>query len=97
VDDLGHQISYLVLRRGCPVYGPDGEKLGTVARVMHVPAKDVFDGIVVQTGSGPRFADGPDVRAIHERGVILEHGAEGLAPAPAGPLRRVWNLLSGNY
>lgn len=100
MDDLGHQISYLVLKRGTPVYGPDGERLGRVVKVLHVPVKSVFDGIVVETPKGRRFADGPDVAEIHERGVILVHGAEGLVPAP-GPVmrraRRMWDLLSGNY
>ena len=68
--------------------------------MLHVPAKQVFDGIVVITAKGRQFADGPDVDRIHEHGVVLKHGAEGLAPAPGAlmrGLRRTWDLLSGNY
>ena len=64
MEDLGAQISYLVLERGVPVFSSDGERLGKVVRVQRDIATHIFDGIVFATGSGiggRRFVDAPEV------------------------------------
>jgi hypothetical protein len=73
--DEGDPISYGVLEKGTPVFSSDGQEVGTVAKVLAVPAKDIFDGIVIETRRGPggrRFVDAPEVGAIHERAVHLK-------------------------
>lgn len=73
--ERGNPISYQVLERGTPIYSRDGEKIGTVAHVLAVEDKDVFDGIVVAEHlgvSGHRFADADDIDSIYEHAVILK-------------------------
>jgi len=75
MDDLGAQLSYLVLPKGVPVYSRDGERLGRVTRVLSAPEANMFDGIIFDTKAGPgghRFVDAPEVESIHERGVVLK-------------------------
>jgi hypothetical protein len=87
VEDLGGQISYLVLRKGADVYSSDGQRLGRVVRVEAAPEAHIFDGIVIDTKAGPgglKFVDAPEVGEIYERGVVLKIDAaqaEGL-PKP---------------
>jgi uncharacterized protein YrrD len=88
MEDLGHPVSYLVARRGIPVFSKDGEELGRVTRVLAAPEANMFDGIVFDTSRGPgghRFVDAPEVEAIYERGVVLKIGA---AEASELPKRR---------
>jgi hypothetical protein len=85
VEDLGPQISYMVLGRGVPVFSSDGERLGKVIRVQRDSHTHMFDGIVIDTKPGPggrRFVDAPEVGEIHERGVILELDAQEAAKLP---------------
>jgi hypothetical protein len=76
MDDLGDAIGYKVLRRGTPVLSADGVELGTVRRVQDNAREHIFDGIVMDTRSGRRFVDAPEVARIYERGVVLTIGAE---------------------
>jgi hypothetical protein len=69
--DLGSPASYLVLEDGTPVVTSDGHRIGTVAHVLADANADVFDGLVLSTDAGHRFADAQQVEAIHERGVVL--------------------------
>jgi hypothetical protein len=74
MEDLGHPVSYLVAKRGIPVFSSDGQQLGRVAKVLAAPEAHMFDGILFDTGWGPsarRFVDAPEVEAIYERGVVL--------------------------
>jgi hypothetical protein len=80
--DRGNPISYMVLARGTAVVSSDGEEVGTVSNVLQVPEKDVFDGIVIQTPRGKRFADGPEVAEIYERQVVLSIDAQAAASLP---------------
>jgi hypothetical protein len=78
MEDLGHPVSYLVAKRGIPVFSSDGEKLGRVARVLAAPEAHLFDGILFDPGWGPggrRFVDAPEVDQIFERGVVLKISA----------------------
>jgi uncharacterized protein YrrD len=101
--DLGHPISYVALEKRTPVLSSDGHEIGTVAQVLMVPAKDVFDGIVVSRGVSkrPLFADADDVDRIYERGVVLKVSAresENLPEPYTGGyarLKRAWNTISG--
>ena len=74
MDDLGEQISYLTLGRNVAVYSSDDKQVGRVVRVLREPAVDMFDGIIIDTTSGPgghKFVDAPEVGEIRERGVVL--------------------------
>jgi hypothetical protein len=69
--DYGQPSSYLVLADGTPVYTSDGTEVGSVAHVLAVVEEDIFDGLVLDTPSGHRFADAPHVQEIFDRAVIL--------------------------
>jgi hypothetical protein len=72
--DLGDPSSYLSLRPGLAVFSSDGERVGEVQYVLAEPDADVFDGVVIDVSWLPgrlRFADAPQVAAIHERGIVL--------------------------
>ncbi|MGN6200785.1 MAG: PRC-barrel domain-containing protein [Solirubrobacterales bacterium] len=88
MEDLGVAISYLVLKKGTPVYSREGEQVGRVTRVLGDRPTHIFDGIIFDTSAGPgghRFVDAPEVDSIHERGVVLAIGA---AEVEALPKRR---------
>jgi hypothetical protein len=70
------RISYQALRKGVPVKAAGGEELGTVEHVLQVSELDVFDGIVLQTAAGLRFADADQVADITDRYVLLHLPAE---------------------
>ncbi|HWA55253.1 MAG TPA: hypothetical protein VG816_13875 [Solirubrobacterales bacterium] len=92
MEDLGDQISYMVLGRGVPVFSSDGVHLGKVARVDRDSGTDIFDGIVIEAKIGPggqRFVDAPEVGEIRERGVILKIDACEAEELPA-PRRTRW-------
>jgi hypothetical protein len=76
VDDYGHAIGYKVLARGTPVRSSDGIEVGTVRRVQDNAREHIFDGIVIDTPSGRRFVDAPEVARIFERAVVLTITAE---------------------
>jgi len=85
MDDLGQPVSYLVAKRGIPVFSSDGEKLGRVVRVLAAPEANMFDGIVFDTSWGPgghRFVDAPEVGEIFERGIVLKIDAKAAAGLP---------------
>jgi hypothetical protein len=82
VTDEGQQIGYKVLPRGVPVFTSDGERLGTVHRVLDNPREHIFDGIVVATASGRRFVDAPEVARITTTRVTLTIDAEAARALP---------------
>ena len=83
MDDLGSKVSYLVAKRGIPVYSSDEVQLGTVVEVLDAPEADLFDGIIFDTTpnrpGGHKFVDAPEVEGIYERGVILKLDAAAAA------------------
>lgn len=88
MEDLGAPIAYLVLQPGTHVYDAAGERIGNVEHVLADDATDVFDGIVVDTRTGPgglRFADADQVDELYERGVVLKVGADALHDPAPGP------------
>jgi hypothetical protein len=70
------RISYQALSKGVPVRASGGEPAGKVEHVLEVPELDVFDGIVVKTPGGLRFADADQVADITDRYVVLNLPAE---------------------
>jgi len=75
MDDLGPKVSYLVAKRGIPVYSSDEVQLGTVVEVLDAPEADLFDGIIFDTTpkrpGGHKFVDAPEIEGIYENGVVL--------------------------
>jgi hypothetical protein len=85
MEDLGHPVSYLVAKRGIPVFSSDGQKLGRVVEVSAAPEANMFDGIVFDTTKGPgghRFVDAPEVGQIYEGGVVLKIVADEVGALP---------------
>jgi hypothetical protein len=86
--DEGSPIAYTALQRGVAVHAPDGTRIGTVQRVQDNAREHIFDGIVVETPSGRRFVDAPEVARITERRVTLTISAEEVAALPEAQGRR---------
>jgi hypothetical protein len=85
MEDLGEQISHMVLGRGVPVFSSDGVRLGKVVRAQRDSHTHMFDGIVIDIKrglGGRRFVDAPEVGEIRERGVVLSIDAEEAAALP---------------
>ena len=76
MEDDARRISYQALGKGVPVRASGGEEIGTVEHVLQVPELDVFDGIVLKTAAGLRFADADQVADITDRYVLLNLPAE---------------------
>jgi hypothetical protein len=81
MQDDARRISYQALGKGVPVRASGGEVIGTVEHVLEVPELDVFDGIVLRTPGGLRFADANQVADITDRYVLLN--------LPAGEAERL--------
>ena len=70
-EDRGAPMSYLTLEPGTRVVARDGTEVGTVAHVLADADADIFDGLVIGTGGGCRFADASRVDGLYERGAVL--------------------------
>ena len=88
--DEGSPTSWEALQPGTAVFASDGSLVGKVKEVLAVPEDDIFEGLIVDTGHGDRFADWELIASLHERGVDLRiDGAAAAAnlpepkPAPA--------------
>ena len=76
IDD-GHAVHYTAVERATPVYSSDEVEIGKVAEVLDNYREHIFDGLVIQMGSGERrFVDAPEVARTAERGVTLTITAE---------------------
>jgi hypothetical protein len=83
--DPGDPISYLSLAEGTPVLSSDGREVGRVEHVLADAEADIFDGLLIDTRSGPggwRFADASQVAEIHEGAVMLRVDAAGVERLP---------------
>jgi len=60
------QVSWKVIEAGAPVLTPDGEKAGTVSRVVGDTDADVFTGLAIKIGilGGERFVPSERVKGI---------------------------------
>jgi hypothetical protein len=65
------RISYQALGKGVPVRASGAEEVGTVEHVLQVLELDVFDGIVLMTSDGLRFADADQIADITDQYVTL--------------------------
>jgi Uncharacterized protein conserved in bacteria (DUF2171) len=71
-DDDGYAVDYTAVERGTPVYGSEGEQVGTVAEVWDNQREHIFDGLVIDGPDGKRrFVDAPEVARTAERAVRL--------------------------
>jgi hypothetical protein len=68
------QVSWKVIEAGTDVIAPDGEKAGTVNRVVGDPDADVFTGLAVKAGllSGERLVPSERVSGIWPDRVEIE-------------------------
>ena len=82
MDDLGAPTSYLALATGIAVLTADAQEIGSVRHVLAAPEEDVFDGLVLDTPDGPRFADAELVGDLYERGVVLRIDAAAARSLP---------------
>ena len=84
--DRGNPIAYLALEEGTAVYTSDGERVGRVEHVLADANVDIFDGLIVDTRSGPggdfRFADAEQVGSLFERAVLLRVDRAGFDALP---------------
>ena len=80
--DSGRPIAYEALASGTPVHDRDGKRIGAVKQVLAVEEEDVFDGLVIETDSGTRFIDAPEVGHIAEHRVDLTLSALEVAQRP---------------
>ena len=97
--DDGLAVHYTALERGTPVISSDGVEVGKVVEVLDNYREHIFDGLVIETGSGDRrFVDAPEVERTAERAVTLNITAAecaDLGPPPSsgppvgGALRRL--------
>jgi hypothetical protein len=71
VRELGDPTSYLELPDGVPVLTSDGQEIGSVVHVLADPDADIFDGLVIDTPGGHRFADASQVERLHTGGAVL--------------------------
>jgi hypothetical protein len=81
-DDAGYPIAYTALEAGTPVFTSDGERIGTVKRVLADLEDDIFDGLIVDTDQGERFVDAPNVGSLFERRAELKLSAADTAHLP---------------
>jgi hypothetical protein len=82
VADRGDPISYMVLQPGTPVFTRDGGRVGEVKRVLADVGADIFDGLIVSTPDGDRFADAPLTGELYERAVVLDLDAADVRHLP---------------
>ncbi len=80
--DRGAPISYMVLEEGTPVFTRDHQRVGEVKRVLADAGTDIFDGLIVTTADGDRFADAPLADELYERAVVLGVDRAGVAHLP---------------
>ena len=81
----GDPSSYLTLEAGTDVLTADGERIGAVEHVLRDEQADLFDGLVIDTRSGPgghRFVDAPEVAEIRTDAVVLTLTAADAARLP---------------
>jgi hypothetical protein len=76
-------IAYSALEKGVPLLGQSGRQFGTVEHVLHIPAEDLFDGIVVATHAGLRFVDRDQIREITTAYVRCAISDDQIAALPA--------------
>lgn len=103
-EDLGAPQSFLVLAEGTPVFDRAGDKVGMVAHVLSDDQDEIFQGLVIKTEDGHRYANASQIDGLFEHGVIVAVPAAELPVPSQEPratgddsftegLRRAWNWL----
>jgi hypothetical protein len=80
--DAGRPASYLTLEDGTGVWSSDDREVGTVAHVLADEEKDIFEGLVLDTGDGHRFVEAEQVDELREGRVVLRIPAMRVAGLP---------------
>ena len=78
----GDPISYRVLEPGVEVLSADGARVGVVQHVLADEEADTFDGLVIDTATGRRFVDAPEVAELHTGAVTLTLSSDAVARLP---------------
>jgi hypothetical protein len=74
VSSYGEPTSFLQAADGIDVISSDGDRVGALVHVLADEESDIFDGVIVDTRSGPgghRFVDAPEVGGFYDRAVVL--------------------------
>ena len=84
--DTETALSYQDAVPGTPVFTRSGKEIGTLERVLEVPGRDLFDGIVIATDWGLRFIDADQIELITIRNVRcrLDDAEAARLPPPEG-------------
>jgi hypothetical protein len=80
--DPDRPIAYEALAAGTAVHDREGKRIGAVKKVLAVEEEDVFDGLVIETDSGTRFIEAPQIAHIAEHRVDLNLSALEVAQRP---------------
>jgi hypothetical protein len=81
--ERGEPISYQVLRPGTPVLATGGETVGEVKEVLSSPEEDIFEGLILKTEHGDRFAYAELIDSIYTHAVMLNCDAASAGELPA--------------
>jgi hypothetical protein len=104
-DDLregsDHGVSWRALRPGTDVMSSDGARVGALQEVLAEPEADIFEGIVIDTRTGPgglRVAHATQIALMFEQRIVLTLSREAVRRLPAPPRagaygRLPWRLL----
>src|SRR3954465_14015400 len=77
-----HPIAYTALERGTVGETSDGQQFATVQAVLVDEKVSVFDGIVVETADGTRFADADQIGSTSTASPCTTLSAEQAADLP---------------
>jgi hypothetical protein len=80
--DAGRPIAYQGLAVSTAVFDREGERIGSVEKVLMIEEEDVFDGLVIDTDGGTRFIDAAEVGHLAERRVDLNVSGAEVAQRP---------------
>lgn len=81
----GQPRSFLDVADGIDVVSSDGRRVGVLEHVLADDRSNIFDGIVIDTATGPgghRFVDSPEVSEFRERAVLLSISASEVEDLP---------------
>lgn len=94
MDDEGRPVAYTALPKGIPVTTQSGRAIGKLERILDDNG-DIFHGIVVSTGTGPKFVARNMIERMTTtqiRCFLTDEQARELPPAPSvrRPHAKAW-------